>query len=664
VSERPSNPSRASTSGVLDEPIDVVNGSERDGENPPASYINVGIQQKGSHIPRWVTKFTFIGLIYTLIVIAWGGFVRATFSGDGCGRHWPFCDGQVIPLERDAKTLIEFSHRLSGALSGFIAIGLLFVAFRYFPRKSVARLCASIAFGFTIIEGAIGAKLVLQSLVASNPSVARAFWMMIHLTNTFILLASMFVLWWVSLGRPVPKIRKQGVVTFAITFAAVGMLLLGVTGALAALGDMLFPSKTLVDGLHADLDPTSHFLVRLRFMHPLIAMSVGVFTVFLASFLSKVRPSDMVKKYSSWVVSVFAFQMLFGLANLIMKAPVAMQIVHLLLADILWLLFVGLSVAALSQPIPATVESEELGPVVVPENAAAAHCEVSAPLWKVYIALTKPRVVSLLLFTTITAAFAGARGWPGGWVLFAVTIGGYFAAGAANAINMVYDRDIDVRMERTATRPTVTQRISTTHALLFALVLESISFALLTVVCNVLSAMLALGGLLFYVFVYTMALKRRTWQNIVIGGAAGAFPPLVGYAAVTNTLNPMAWTLFAIIFLWTPVHFWALALLIKDEYKAAGIPMLPVVHGDRATVLQIAMYSVLTAVVSLIPLALNQAGWLYLLTVIGLNGLLFVRTFELVKLPERTQARQLFKFSMVYLALLFLVIAIDRSQVF
>lgn len=631
-----------------------------------STYGNVEIDSKSSRVPDWVKKFTLISLVYTLIVIAWGGLVRASFSGDGCGRHWPTCQGQIIPLGADTKTMIEFSHRLSGALSGFIAIGLLYVGFKYFPRRSAARWAASLAFAFTIVEGAIGAKLVLQSLVARNPSIARAFWMMIHLVNTFILLASMFVLWWLAMGRPKPQFKKQGAVMFGIIFAAAGMLLLGVTGALAALGDMLYPAKTLVDGLKADLDPTSDILVRLRFMHPLVAMSVGVFAVFISSFLSKVRPHPMVRQYASWVVSVFAFQMLFGLANLLSHAPVAMQIGHLFIADVLWLLFIGLSVSALSQPIPVTAESVA-APVAESEQkepATASLCEETAPLWKVYVALTKPRVVSLLLFTTITAAFVGARGWPGGWVMFAITIGGYFAAGAANAINMVYDRDIDVRMERTATRPTVTQRISNTHALLFALVLESISFAVLTMVCNVLSAMLALGGLLFYVLVYTMALKRRTWQNIVIGGAAGAFPPLVGYAAVTNTLNPMAWTLFAIVFLWTPVHFWALALLIKDEYKAAGIPMLPVVHGDRATVVQIAMYSVLTAVVSLLPLALNQAGWLYLLTVIALNGFLFIRTFELVKLPERTQARQLFKFSMVYLALLFLVIAIDRSQVF
>lgn len=280
-----------------------------------------------------------------------------------------------------------------------------------------------------------------------------------------------------------------------------------------------------------------------------------------------------------------------------------------------------------------------------------------------YISLTKPRVISLLLFTTLAAMFIASN--PAHRVtlplFLAVAIGGYAAAGAANAINMVIDRDIDQRMRRTTSRPTVTRRISWKNALAFAFSLEIISFSLLTCAANVLTASLALAGLLFYVFIYTLLLKRRTWHNIVIGGAAGAFPPLVGWAAVTGSLSPLAWYLFAIIFVWTPVHFWALALLIKDDYASAGVPMLPCVKGDRATVVQIAIYMVITVAMTLIPVVTEGLHSVYLVGAVLLNLILAWKTVELYREVTRPRASSLFHYSMLYLALLFLVMAIDRS---
>jgi protoheme IX farnesyltransferase len=175
--------------------------------------------------------------------------------------------------------------------------------------------------------------------------------------------------------------------------------------------------------------------------------------------------------------------------------------------------------------------------------------------------------------------------------------------------------------------------------------------------------MLSLAGLVFYVIVYTLLLKRRTWQNIVIGGAAGCFPPLVGWAAVTNQLSPLALVLFAIVFMWTPVHFWALALLIKDDYARAGVPMLPVVRGERVTVMQITLYGVLTALVSIIPLVEREMGWLYLGVVVFLNVVLLLRCVQLYRIVDRPRAASLYKFSLAYLFLLFLTVAIDRAPV-
>ena len=282
-------------------------------------------------------------------------------------------------------------------------------------------------------------------------------------------------------------------------------------------------------------------------------------------------------------------------------------------------------------------------------------------LFKKYIALTKPRVISLLLFTTLAGMFIAQRGWPGFWLLFWVSIGGYMAAGSANAINMVIDSDIDQRMKRTSTRPTVTQEISSQNALLFAFILAIGSFMILWLSANLLSAMLALSGLAFYVVIYTLFLKRRTWHNIVIGGAAGAFPPLVGYAAVTNELTPLAWCLFALIFVWTPVHFWTLALMIKEDYAKAGVPMLPVVHGEQATILQIIFYAVLTSLISVFPFVQHDVGWTYLGLAAILNIVLLLRCFQLYKKPDRPRALSLYKYSMAYLALIFLMMALDRG---
>ncbi|WP_324202806.1 heme o synthase [Chthonomonas sp.] len=298
--------------------------------------------------------------------------------------------------------------------------------------------------------------------------------------------------------------------------------------------------------------------------------------------------------------------------------------------------------------------------VYLPE-AATVHAPRTVS-WRSYLALTKPRIISLLLFTALTAMFiASDAQHPVTWMAFlAVAIGGYMAAGAANTFNMLIDRDIDATMVRTAERPTVTQEITPRNAFLFAAALTVGSFGLLWAVTGLLSALMAFSGLLFYVVIYTLLLKRRTTQNIVIGGAAGCFPPLVGWAAVTHHLAPMAWLLFAIIFFWTPVHFWALALLIKDDYARAGVPMLPVVRGDKTTVDQIALYTVPTVLTTLLPLKIYALGTFYLISSVLINVGLIYYVYRIHRNPSRPQALWLFKYSMIYLALIFLTMAIAR----
>lgn len=287
--------------------------------------------------------------------------------------------------------------------------------------------------------------------------------------------------------------------------------------------------------------------------------------------------------------------------------------------------------------------------------------------WRDYITLTKPKVISLLLFTAVGAMFIAAKGFPGWLPLIGMLLGGYMSPGAAGVFNMIYDRDIDERMKRTSKRPTVTAVISTRNALIFGIALAVLSFLVIALTSNLLAAWLSLAGIAFYVGIYTMWLKRSTWQNIVIGGAAGAIPPLVGWAAVTGELNVLAWVLFTLIFMWTPVHFWALALMIKEEYRAVGIPMAPAVIGDKATVRQMLIYAVLTMVTTLIPFFIGEFSWVYSLLALWLNGVLIWRTIKLYKLVnagkvvDKATALPLYKFSMLYLAILFLVMSLDRA---
>ena len=279
--------------------------------------------------------------------------------------------------------------------------------------------------------------------------------------------------------------------------------------------------------------------------------------------------------------------------------------------------------------------------------------------WRDYVALTKPRIMSLLLLTGAAGMFVGAEGLPDAGQFVAMMVGLALACGGASAMNHLLDRDVDRSMKRTSSRPVADGRVSPELALEFGLALSAGSFVLLASTVNVLTASLALIGNLFYVIVYTRWLKRSTPQNIVIGGAAGAVPPLVGYAAATGNLALPALFLFLIVFFWTPPHFWALALLIKRDYEAARIPMLPVVRGDHETARQVLLYTLLLVGLTLVPVLTGTFGIVYLVAAVVL-GAQFVRlAVRLLRSTTRAQAGPLFHYSLAYLALLFVAMAID-----
>ncbi len=288
-----------------------------------------------------------------------------------------------------------------------------------------------------------------------------------------------------------------------------------------------------------------------------------------------------------------------------------------------------------------------------------AQAATSRRLLSDYVALTKPRILSLLLFTALCGMFLAAKGIPDARLVVLVLTGGALAAGGAHALNHYFERDIDALMRRTRRRPVASGRVSPREALVFGVLLNVIAFILLGAWVNTLSAVLTLGATLFYLFVYTLALKRRTPQNIVIGGAAGAVPPMVGWAAVTGGLDAPALYMFAIVFLWTPPHFWALALLIKDDYTLAGIPMLPVVKTVRETKRSILQYTVVLVALTLVFATSDAVGVAYTAAA-SLLGVIFIySSWRLSRRPGITGAKSAYLYSLLYLALLFMAMAAD-----
>lgn len=279
---------------------------------------------------------------------------------------------------------------------------------------------------------------------------------------------------------------------------------------------------------------------------------------------------------------------------------------------------------------------------------------------RAYVALTKPRIIELLLVTTVPTMVVADRGIPSVWLMVATVLGGTLAAGGANAINMYVDRDIDRLMERTKNRPLATGEIAPRPALAFALVLEAAAFVWLWGFVNLLSAVLAVSATAFYVFVYTLWLKRTSTRNIVIGGAAGAVPVLVGWSAVTNSLGWAPLVLFGLIFYWTPPHFWALAIRYRDDYQAASVPMLPAVASTRTTAVRIVGYTVVLWALSLLFSAVGEMGLVYLVSAIVLGAIFMVYAVQVLRTQAAASAMRLFSYSITYITLLFAAMAVDQ----
>jgi protoheme IX farnesyltransferase len=391
------------------------------------------------------------------------------------------------------------------------------------------------------------------------------------------------------------------------------------------------------------------------FAHRVLALAALLVVAWAAIRARTMRPRarDLVI-FTTAALAMFVAQIGVGAVNVFSRLRPWAVVAHVALSVLIWGTLVALAAVARRFAIHAghiDAVDADLEPSV---TVGSARERMGA-----YVKLTKPRIVLLLLITTVPAMILAERGLPRAWLILATVAGGALAAGSANAINMYLDRDIDAVMGRTRQRPIPRHAIAPEHALGFGFLLGAISFVFLAIAVNMLAATLALTAIAFYVFVYTMWLKRSTSQNIVIGGAAGAVPALVGWAAVTGTLAAPAWLLFAIVFAWTPPHFWALSMRYRGDYEAAAVPMLPVVRGEPETRRQILLYSLGVFALTVVLAPVADLGPIYLGAALFLGGAFVYRALVLWRFPSPERSWAVFRFSIVYLAALFGTIAVD-----
>jgi heme a synthase len=303
--------------------------------------------------------FAWINVGYTILVILWGALVRATGSGAGCGDHWPLCDGQVIPRAPDVEQLIEFSHRLTSGLALLLTLGLFVWALRAYPRGHLLRKGAGASLVFMVLEALIGAGLVLFELVSHNASLARAISMALHLANTFLLLGALtLTAWWASGGQPI-SLRGQGRLPWLLGAGLLGTILVGSSGAVTALGDTLLQMGVLPGGVSQPINAESHPLVQMRVIHPILGTLVGLLSLWIARAAVQARPAPLTRRLAWGMAGLFLAQIIIGGLNVTLKAPVWMQLIHLLMADLVWIVLVLLSAVALAKPVEAAEPERE-----------------------------------------------------------------------------------------------------------------------------------------------------------------------------------------------------------------------------------------------------------------------------------------------------------------
>ncbi|MBA3258259.1 MAG: protoheme IX farnesyltransferase [Gemmatimonadales bacterium] len=587
------------------------------------------------------------GLAFGLIVL--GGVVRITGSGMGCGDHWPRCNGEWFP-PLDLPTMIEIGHRWAAALVSLSVFTVAFVAWRRHRTERFLWAPAALAVAILVAQVLLGAVTVKLELPP---------WVVVtHLANAMLLLGALVV---VALRAtpdeatraPLPRSSRHPAHRLVVAAAGLGfaVILLGaqVANFHAGLLCLGFP---LCNG---ELLPPAAPLAALHWTHRAFAFAfLCVVGVLVARLARRTDPeARQVRRWAALLLAATVTQIGVAAAMVLSLLPGELRALHLLVGTLVWVALVALTFHSARTPAEAPVNRTR-----DPVARGARRPSLLADL----VTLTKPRIISLLLVTTIAPMFITPAGLPTVSQVCWVLLAGYLMAGGANTINMWFDRDIDTRMSRTRLRPIPSGRIAPELGLAYGVALGFSAFAIFWYRVNPLSAWLALAGLLFYVFVYTVWLKRSSPQNIVIGGAAGAFPPLVGWAAMTGGIDLSAIYLFAIVFYWTPPHFWALALIKQADYARAGIPMMPVVWGEARTKYEMLVYTLILLPLTILPVFFGALGPFYAVAAALLGARLLWYCIRLRREAVVTPvAWGMYRYSLLYLALLFVAMGVDRA---
>ena len=568
------------------------------------------------------------------MVATLGGVVRVTDSGLGC-PDWPLCHGKLIPpLEFHA--LIEYTHRLAVSFATpllILAAAVAWWRYKRFPRILVP---LTLAVALLAVEVVLGGITVLAELpptiVTIHLAIAEAIFGLLLLT----------LVW--SWRQNLPQANGDTVIARWAGVAALATMAVLISGSyvVGQGGGTVCSDWPLCNG---GLIPSFN-LAWLHMGHRLLAAMgglVGAWAVFVA--WRRRGKLAAVGWASGTAGGVLVVQMLAGAANPWTGFSDLARSVHFSLATVLWGSFVVLAALAWRPRAESVVQGEGTLRTLIAD----------------YLSLTKPLIIVLLLITALGGMFLAAQGVPPLSVMALVMVGGALGAGGANAINHYLDQDIDEKMRRTSRRPLPGRRIPPGRALVFGILLNVSAFAILTLWVNLLSGLLIIGASLYYIFVYTLWLKRTTPQSIVIGGAAGAVPPLVGWAAITGGLALPALYLFAIIFFWTPPHFWALSILIRSDYARAKVPMMPVVRGIRETTRSALLHSLLLVSVTILFFTVQVVGLIYLGGALILGGIFLVLSWRLFRTGTMLAARHLYLYSLLYLGLFFALVMVDSA---
>lgn len=574
-------------------------------------------------------RLVLAGALATLLAIASGGLVTATASAAACPT-WPVC-ADAFTLDAGPLTWIAIGHRAVVLVAMLLAVAIALLALRDRETEPLVRLPLIAAPILGLLQVGVGAAVVELGLYAVAD--------VSHLALALLVLACQVVPL-AALAQPVPTGERLGAraARDARRLRGLAWWSAGAVGVL-----------TLALSARAGAGPAA------AAASPLPANAFGALA--MAGSLAggtlwqtlRTRKGDRLLILGAGAVAVLvAIQ-----ATLLLLPPAAAGL-GVALGAAVWSAALALAVVAARRPLPAFAPA--------PAPAAAAEAAPAQPsLLNDYISLTKPKVISLLLVTTLGAMYITEAGAPSLWLVFWTMLGGYLAAGGAGAINCAFDSDIDINMGRTSRRPVPSGRISRRNAMLFGMALSALSVVVMLVFTTPLAAFFSTLGIFYYAVFYTRWLKRSTWQNIVVGGGAGAIPPLVGWTAVTGNLSLAAVVLFAIIFYWTPPHFWALALVKQKDYTRAGVPMLPVVAGVDETRWQILVYTAIMVAISLLPSLIGAMGWIYLVAA-ALLAVPFVRyAWGTWRVGDQANIWGLYKYSLLYLALLFVVMMVDRA---